>query len=178
MAGITVPIYLERVKREATLMGLNLTEEDIWSSQDSALQRLADDVWRDPQRRAYAQVEVAAATLSSGVVSFSSYTDMLQESVRNVVHSDGTQVCLSQFGVSRRWLSYERSLINYYGVIEAASLYVAMGDGAGTAAPNGTCSLVYNSAPTLANVHAQLIDDLIKRHIMFAQATAAERMAA
>lgn len=178
MAGITPRIYVERVRREAAIMGIALTDADIWSSIDSALQELANAVWRDPTRRAYAQVEVAAATLTSGVVSLASYTDMLQESIRNVVHSDTTRISLGKYGASRQWLSYERPLLNYYGVVEASALYVAQGDGAGTAAPDGTVSMVYNQVNTLANIHAQLIDDQIKIHIRFAQVAAAERMAA
>src|SRR5712671_3281781 len=98
MAGIATPIYLERVKREATLRGLAVTEEDVWSSQDSALQELASEAAADPARRAYAQIEVASATLTSGKVALSSYTDMLQEHIRNVVHSDGTKVSLLPWG--------------------------------------------------------------------------------
>jgi hypothetical protein len=64
MAGITARIYTERVRREAALRGITLQNADIWSSQDSALQKLATDVSRDPERRAYAQTEVAAATLT------------------------------------------------------------------------------------------------------------------
>jgi hypothetical protein len=178
MAGITARIYTERVRREAALRGITLQNADIWSSQDSALQKLATDVWEAPTRRAYAQTEVAAATLTAGVVSLASYTDALHETIRNVVHSDTIPVCLAPYGASRRWLSYERNLFSYYGVVEAAALYIAIGDGAASAPADGTVSFVYNGVPTLANIHTNLIDDLIELHIGFAQAAAVARMAA
>ena len=176
MPTITDDVYVERVQRLASQLGKLITPADIWSARDSALQRLAAEVAADPMRRAYAQVALSGVTFAAGAASLASYTDMLHEHVRNVQHSDGgntTSVSLLPYGCSRKDLTYERNQMVFWGVVESGALYVMTGSGV-DAAPDGTVDLVYSSVPTLANIHRQLVDDLIRLSVVLSEAGAQE----
>src|SRR5262249_39795151 len=119
MPTITDDVYVERVQRLAAQLGKAVTPADVWSSRDSALQRLAAEVAADPSRRAYAQTELSGVPFAGGAAALSGYPDMLHEHIRNVQHSDGqstTPVSVLPYGCTRRHLGYERNQMVFWGV--------------------------------------------------------------
>jgi hypothetical protein len=172
-------LYVEMVMREAAQAGKILTPADVWSTRDAALQELANEVAEDPARRAYAQTQVTSLAFASGGSSLATYTDALHEHIRNVTHDDGggniTNVAMLPYGASRKDLGYERLDIGlYYGVVESAQIYIAAFDG--SSAPNGTLNFVYSNVPTLATIHIQLVDDLIRCAVVLSERVAQRAM--
>lgn len=165
--------YPERVCRLAAQAGVTLSQADVWSSRNDALQAMADEVADNPRLRGYAQRAVADLAFAGGVASLEDDPDVLQQHIRKVVHTaeDGTtrtSVSMLKYGCSTKDLTYERTTLVYWGVVVAGSIYVMQGNGV-DAAPDGTLSFEASVVPAFAPsgdeiaIHPQLEDVLVAK---------------
>lgn len=156
--ALTNIITCDKVYRALAAMGLSPVLANIESTIPQGLQQLGE---QEAGGINYNRLtKTATVTMTSGAASLSSLTDRVGDLIRRIWHADGTPISLLPRGSTRTDLTYERSQLYDWAVIEGGSIYVMNGDGV-TVPSNESLSVLYSYIPAIGDVPDDLADDFI-----------------
>ena len=171
--------FVIRVREMALERGITLDPGDIRDSLDPALHAVSRRIAESGE---YAlQQKEATLTLTSGVASLATETDLLIDTIDTVLHPsiDGVPRYLSRIpdGTRADLTNASGSMYPLY-VIEKGAIYCSLGNGGWPDAddlPDDTAELkaTGSQVATLANLNSQYEDDLILQGVSYAAAAQA-----
>ncbi len=174
--ALTKSTTIDMALRQAMDAGLTLTEENIESNIQSALNDLPDFVASLP--RAARLEKDYTITFASGVASLTAKTDLKTDYIKRVIHSDGTIISLLPRNSTPTDLTYERNQMFYWGILWNDSIRAKLGDGSNDV-PDGDGTLTGLFQPTdVSLVPSELIGDFITLLVMKSREGAAAPAAA
>jgi hypothetical protein len=176
--AITSEQAVEKARRLALEKGIALDPSDIYESIGYAL----EDVGRfiaDGSEYQLQQKDYSSITLTSGVASLSSITDMLIDTIEMVKHPDidgsGTDQYFYRIpNGTEQDLATHADTMNPVYIIESNSLKLSLGNGTFPASddlPPNTSALVVraNFIPAISTIHARFEDKFIEFLVMQSQ---------